>query len=43
MVMNVVADVFVYGRWVDWFLMDYVLSTAGVVFMASGIRRLSPR
>lgn len=42
MIINVVADVFVYGRWTDWQMLDYLLSCAGVAFMAAGIWRLSP-
>jgi hypothetical protein len=43
LIINVVADVYVYGRWVQWDLMSYVLAVLGVGLMALGIRRLTPR
>jgi len=42
LVLNVVADVYVYGRWVEWGLSSYVLAVIGVGLMTRGIQRLTP-
>jgi hypothetical protein len=42
LVINVVADVYVYGRWVEWGVASYLLAGTGVGLMAQGIRRLTP-